>query len=260
MNIVYVLQFYIYEPEIPDLFAPYQLLTFATGAVLGQAALTSHLSARFSDILGWIVDLLVVFLLVGCLQTNRAIHLAMHSYIDQGYSIIALFVFGICRTRCLTGRLLSNISGLGIYSYSVYVCQYPIMNWMDFVLSHKENAQTFLQLSTFDYASLPCSNEFLGSMDTETRQALVPPFTLVSVACTILCVAVAITHVVQLPCQRMVNRYLSAMVVSDEKEIKISQEDDCSDGDSDSATRARSSHSSSVEEDKARLEHLRLLA
>jgi len=192
------------------LFAPLHLPTFAIGALVGQACLHVKLSRWALRGLAIACDGMVLALCYACSNQRTAKLVADTLFLNTW--LLALVVFGLCRTRCCTSRLLSmpSLSSLGIYSFAIYMCHWPIINWASFALTHRSSAGTLAQLLAYDYASLPCNWEMhLSRMSIKQAHTLVPPFTGVSVLGVVLCVAAVLTHGVHVPCQRLINSFLS---------------------------------------------------
>lgn len=208
-NCCEVMAWTYWKPTI--LFPLWHLPTFVVGAMVGQAILHIKLSPFTSQLLGKVCDalVLVICLLCGSGYTARAANL----FFSDCYSLLAVVMFGLCRTRCWTSRLLSLpfISRMGVYSFAFYVWHYPIIMWANFVLTHRETAGTWGALFQFDYTSLSCEwdRDLRRDVPFTMVKKLVPPFTIVALFGVVMCVAVAFTHMVHMPCQRFINGWLS---------------------------------------------------
>ncbi|EGB06649.1 hypothetical protein AURANDRAFT_65481 [Aureococcus anophagefferens] len=121
---------------IMHMWPPIQMGTFKIGVIVGQAVLHMELSDAQAESWGRVTDGICLLFLFMAYTWGVFWALTVRF---MGEPLLALLVFGLCRTRSRFAKILSYpiLADFGQYSYAVYILHAGIIKWAFFVVRNK---------------------------------------------------------------------------------------------------------------------------
>ena len=123
---------------IMHMWPPIQMGTFKIGVIVGQAVLHMELSDAQAESWGRVTDGICLLFLFMAYTWGVFWALTVRF---MGEPLLALLVFGLCRTRIRFAKILSFpiLADFGQYSYAVYVLHAGVIKWAFFVVRNDVN-------------------------------------------------------------------------------------------------------------------------